>query len=111
MLQWGHVQKDMERDPVKGLLNLVFGASMGPRPEGHGEFERWNPPLHKYARFNGATSRRTWRVTMMLGSLGTLYLLQWGHVQKDMERRKKNDKIHLSRVASMGPRPEGHGES
>ena len=85
-LQWGHVQKDMERD----LFNFVSlgrsGASMGPRPEGHGEIQRSkeNSPRRYIASmgprpeghgelgltfhlltttlcFNGATSRRTWR--------------------------------------------------
>ena len=63
-------------------------ASMGPRPEGHGE--------STIARAVGGRK---------------YFTLQWGHVQKDMERRlKKRQKKGGLFAASMGPRPEGHGE-
>ena len=84
-LQWGHVQKDMERDPVKGLLNLVFGASMGPRPEGHGEDSGFR--------------------CMSFVALASMGPRPEGHGEKLAYGVPQSH-----HVASMGPRPEGHGE-
>ena len=39
--------------------------------------------------FNGATSRRTWRGMKFSGTSYAVSELQWGHVQKDMERATK----------------------
>ena len=41
--------------------------------------------------FNGATSRRTWRVWGSMGVTLIILLLQWGHVQKDMESQAQKD--------------------
>ena len=61
VLQWGHVQKDMERSLSPNCGNLpVVG-------------------------FNGATSRRTWRERFRWSGGLNDKQLQWGHVQKDME--------------------------
>mgnify|MGYP006292033173 CR=1 FL=1 len=62
-------------------------ASMGPRPEGHGE------------HFN-----------VIFVILVFPFMLQWGHVQKDMESYSEPGLFVLQFTASMGPRPEGHGE-
>ena len=110
-LQWGHVQKDMERNPS---VASSFLTAVG---------------------FNGATSRRTWRgaktsnpitapITLQWGHVQKdmerikgltecppgYDLLQWGHVQKDMERARVAQRESKNGFASMGPRPEGHGE-
>ena len=59
---------------------------MGPRPEGHGENKTHQEILKEALSFNGATSRRTWREEIETGREWMEVLLQWGHVQKDMER-------------------------
>ena len=88
-LQWGHVQKDMERDPVKGLLNLVFGASMGPRPEGHGEDSGFRCMSFVALASMGPRPEGHGELAWPYSDFLPRSPLQWGHVQKDMESPDK----------------------
>ena len=85
MLQWGHVQKDMERTTqdvkVTLLTELQWGHVQKDMERSSSAYPNSSPRC-----FNGATSRRTWRESLA------------------------HPVISYLDVASMGPRPEGHGE-
>jgi len=88
-LQWGHVQSDVEtsgpcRDP-----RLQQNASMGPRPIGRGNGLRLNPGGRCLQSFNGATSNRTWKRSWRRQTYPGGDRLQWGHVQSDVETRRQ----------------------
>jgi len=67
--------------------------------------------------FNGATSNQTWKHPRRCLDGTRSGLLQWGHVQSDVETMKKNMVPRRGSTASMGPRPirrgneevQGHG--
>ena len=80
MLQWGHVSEDVET-PTRAA-----------RPS-------WLP-----ARFNGATSLRTWKLTAHEAYADAAALLQWGHVSEDVETATAAHSLTPPAPASMGPR-------
>jgi len=132
MLQWGHVQSDVEtRWPYKGAcINRIAsmgprpigrgngsymvpatsppGASMGPRPIGRGNAVVLNGIQLGFTRFNGATSNRTWKPVIAIAIASLLMRLQWGHVQSDVETTSTIPPLRWD-SASMGPRPIGRG--
>ena len=85
MLQWGHVQKDME-----SKVRIKNRPRIRRLQWGHVQKDM----------------ERTLQITVELETSG----LQWGHVQKDMESNRSFNTGTTGIFASMGPRPEGHGE-
>mgnify|MGYP006987896605 CR=1 FL=1 len=83
---------------------------MGPRPEGHGELPFVLPPPFPFIKLQWGHVQKD----MESGTVPTVRvpssMLQWGHVQKDMERWNGIISGGETEYASMGPRPEGHGE-
>ena len=71
---------------MENVVNELLAniASMGPRPEGHGEGSDQAFYCFREGSFNGATSRRTWRA--------------------DKDRHSIVFKLR----ASLRPRPDGH---
>ena len=80
LLQWGHVQNDVE---ILQLPRLTDGQRGG---------------------FNGATCKMTWKFALMLSLCKSLQELQWGHVQNDVEIDDPRHHVQLPLPASMGPR-------
>ena len=110
-LQWGHVQKDMERNVKTPQKCDGCNASMGPRPEGHGEphIAMGSDPGECYASM-GPRPEGHGEIRIRGRRMNEVIELQWGHVQKDMERVLNPSSPLVVLLASMGPRPEGHGE-
>ena len=80
MLQWGHVDEDVE-ETQEGM------------EEGAAE-----------NRFNGATSMKTWKSTHFQNGCSEWGLLQWGHVDEDVEEAAPLVNPDDITRASMGPR-------
>src|SRR5271157_1184478 len=55
--------------------------------------------------FNGATSMKTWKRAIERGDERAVEMLQWGHVDEDVEEHMSMRRPNRSsRAASMGPR-------
>ena len=98
----------------KSLSNLApkpLAASMEPRPEGRGEPKTSSQSDCSSGRFNGATSRRTWRV-LITSSLWTATASFNGATSRRTWRATDPQVVTNSLDgASMEPRPEGRGEN
>jgi len=84
MLQWGHVQSDVETGTKKAILRVVVSLQWG------------------HVQSDVETDTRMW------GS-GGHRTLQWGHVQSDVETLVPGINSMTAMCASMGPRPIRRG--
>ena len=68
-------------------------------------------PQSTAPRFNGATSGWTWKSDNVQMGVNKMFLLQWGHVRMDVEIRHQDCGAIQGVLASMGPRPDGRGNT
>jgi len=89
--------------------DYIITASMGPRPIRRGNpWGEFDQP-ENLIRFNGATSNQTWKQRAFNFNRVKQLLLQWGHVQSDVETAAIWAPVRVGDSASMGPRPIRRG--
>ncbi len=82
---------------------------MGPRPIRRGNRRSGERGLFDHSGFNGATSNQTWKRDRRNQDQYHNDLLQWGHVQSDVETGRNIMGCNGCCNASMGPRPIRRG--
>jgi len=109
LLQWGH-----DEGVVEGLLASLQDchrviASMGPRRRRRGRplFHRLDPTPRR--RFNGATTKASWKARRPLLKPSGPWSLQWGHDEGVVEGVAFVLCDRVDSRASMGPRRRRRG--
>jgi len=78
-LQWGHDEGVVEGDYSAPLVQASVPASMGPRRRRRGRHDA--TALHPWGgyRFNGATTKASWKAEITVSVDAKAITLQWGH--------------------------------
>jgi hypothetical protein len=83
---------------------------MEPRPEGRGDRTWRGRPPTAGGRFNGATTRRSWRRRMPRKRRSSSRCFNGATTRRSWRRRPSNSTVRIISHASMEPRPEGRGD-
>jgi len=82
------------KQPRRVGKDVPQGASMGPRPIRRGNVNSGCGNARSWVSFNGATSNQTWKQTFSTLSPAPMTVLQWGHVQSDVETTPRSSPLH-----------------
>ncbi len=84
-LQWGHVDEDVEERAARQAPPRRGRGFNGATSMKTWKSRRFDGTTKTHPCFNGATSMKTWKSSAELAMEFASFLLQWGHVDEDVE--------------------------